>query len=46
MYRRAFFWVRVVVQGVVDGGWGFGKGIIEYGVMGVLPFVCICGDVS
>ena len=45
-YRRAFFWVRVVVQGVVDGSGSFGEGVIEYGVLSVPPFVRICGDVS
>ena len=35
-----------VVQGVVDGCGSFWERVIEYGVLYISVFVCICGHVS
>ena len=46
MYRRSLLWVGVVGHGVVDGCGCFWEGVVEYGVLSILLFVCVCGDVS
>ena len=45
-YRRSLLWVGVVGHGVVNGCGCFREGVVEYGVLNILLFVCVFGNVA